>query len=157
MKTVSVRQIQHSLGRWLWLPVLLLALSSGAAEETDASSPESVIRQFYQWYVPVLVSQRDPFEKDRAQLKRFVTERLLRQIDHARKGPDGLDGDYFVDAQDFDQEWARNITVSTPIIQNKHAAVEVELKSSELGPRNLLVDLVWDHGTWKFDKVESHQ
>jgi Protein of unknown function (DUF3828) len=160
MRTGSAFFPLNSLGRAKWLAVSLLALiaalSPGLAEDhADGSSPERVIRDFYQWYVQALVSNRDPFVKGRAELKRFATERLIKQIDRARKGPDGLDGDYFVDAQDFDNEWAKNITVSTPVIKDKHATVEVELKGSEVGTRNLLIDLVWDGGRWKLDKVEG--
>jgi hypothetical protein len=32
-------------------------------------------------------------------LRRYATERLLKEIDKMVKGPDGLDGDYFVDVK----------------------------------------------------------
>ncbi len=148
----------YSLGQFLtglWaLGVLSFSPVAGAADDHfDASSPEQVIRHFYQWYVQGLVNHRDPFEKDRATLKRFATERLINAIDHMRKGPDGLDGDYFLDAQDFDAEWGKNMTVASPIIKDKKAAVEVELSSKEMGSRKLLVSLVLEGGAWKIDNV----
>lgn len=140
----------------LLLLVLLGALSWARAEESaEAGSPERVIRDFYSWYVHGLVNNRDPFKGERTELKRFATTRLINEIDKARKGPDGLDGDYFLDAQDFDKEWAKNITVSNAVIRNGRATVEVELKGSEVGTRNLLVDLAWERGSWKVDKVQS--
>lgn len=143
----------HSLGA-VCLMVAFLPSPANAAEP-DRSSPEAVIRNFYQWYVGELLANRDPFAQGRATLRQFATERLLQQIDHMRKGPDGLDGDYFVDAQDFDKDWATNITVSTPIVKDKHATCDVELKGKEAGTRKLLVDLAWQGGRWKVDKVEG--
>lgn len=149
----------HSLGRAKWLVVSLLAVAlispALAEDQADRSSPERAIREFYHWYVQALVTNQDPFVKGRTDLKRFATGRLIEQIDRMRNGPDGLDGDYFVDAQDFDKDWGKNITVSTPIIRNKHATVEVELKGREMGTRNLLVDLAWERDGWKVDKVEG--
>jgi ABC-type transporter MlaC component len=151
--------LRHSLGRIVAGMLVLGVFSSihraTAAENFDATSPEQVIRHFYQWYVNALVNHRDPFEKDRATLKRFTTERLLRTIDHMRKGPDGLDGDYFLDAQDFDAEWGKNITVASPIIKDKKAAVAVELSGKEMGPRKLMITLVLERGAWKIDNVSG--
>ncbi len=149
----------HSLGgkRFLLLALVLLASCSlaRAADPAGDDSPGGVIRNFYRWYVQALIKEREPFVDGRAELKRFATERLIKQIDRARKGPDGLDGDYFLDAQDFDKDWASNITVSTPIVKDKRATVEVKLKGSELGTRDLLIEMALDHGVWKVDKVEG--
>src|SRR5437016_9640182 len=80
------------------------------AAET-AATPEDCIRNFYRWYVTNLVANRDPM-KQRKEIRRYATERLLKKIDKMVKGPDGLDGDYFTDAQDFDPLWAKNISIS---------------------------------------------
>jgi ABC-type transporter MlaC component len=136
---------------------LLFLAAIARAEDRPPTPPERVVRDFYQWYVQALVQNRDPFTQDRAQLKRYVSERLLREIDHARKGPDGLDGDPFVDAQDFDKDWAKNISVSAPVINGKRATTVVELSGKEMGTRKLQVTLVQENGAWKVDKVEGQR
>jgi ABC-type transporter MlaC component len=136
---------------------LLFLAAIARAEDRPATPPERVVRDFYQWYVQALVQNRDPFTQDRAQLKRYASERLLREIDHARKGPDGLDGDPFVDAQDFDKDWAKNISVSAPVINGKRATTVVELSGKEMGTRKLQVTLVQENGAWKVDKVEGQR
>jgi len=141
--------------------VLLLALliavatSLPAAEPAKSvkSDPTETIRGFYQWYVTALIANRDPMN-NRAQLKRFATNRLLTEIARMKKGPDGLDGDYFVDAQDFDNEWASKITVSNVKISGNKATAEVLLKGATAGMnRQLKLDLVLESGAWKVDKV----
>jgi hypothetical protein len=95
--------------------IAAIAFSSSlqAAEpgKVIGATPEDCIRIFYKWYVTNLVANRDPM-KQRAEIRRYATERLLKEIDKVTKGPDGLDGDYFVDAQDFDPLWAKNISIS---------------------------------------------
>ena len=88
-------------------------------------------------------------------MKRYASARLLREIDGMRKGPDGLNGDYFLDAQDFDKDWATNISVSTPVRKGKRATTVVELKGKEMGTRKLRVALVQEQNEWKVDKVEG--
>ena len=134
-----------------------LLVSVARAEEHPNASPERVIHDFYQWYVQALLQNGEPLTQNRARLKRFVSERLIKEIDRARKGPDGLDGDPFVDAQDFDKEWAKNISVSHLVLNGKTATAVVELKSKEMGTRKLNLTLVQTSDGWKVDRVEGEK
>ena len=125
------------------------------AAEQSAGSPEQTIHQFYRWYVQALVAEDDPLSNRRAELKRFATERLIREIDGMRKGPDGLNGDYFLDAQDFDAGWAKNIRVANVTTNGTRATADVQLKSPAMGTKNLRVTLAQERGSWKVDKVEG--
>jgi hypothetical protein len=152
--------VKHLLIRGAAQTCLLLAFCglawiASAQERAPAATPEKVIRDFYQWYVQTLLSNGDPLSGNRSELKRYATARLIREIDKMVKGPDGLNGDYFLDAQDFDKEWAKNITVATPAITGNRATAEVELKGSEMGTRKLRVSLAQENSTWKVDKVEG--
>jgi hypothetical protein len=118
------------------------------------SNPSESIRGFYRWYVNELIANRNPID-NRKELKRFATERLLKEIDRMKKGPDGLDGDYFVDAQDFDDLWAKNITVSDVKISGTKATAEVLLAGKSDMRRRLHVSLVKEGSVWKVDKVKG--
>jgi hypothetical protein len=121
-----------------------------------AANPSESIRGFYRWYVTELVANRNPLE-NRKELKRFATERLLKEIDRMKKGPDGLDGDYFVDAQDFDGLWANNITVSDVKISGAKATAAVLLAGKGDMRRRLQVSLVKGGSAWKVDKVKGQE
>jgi hypothetical protein len=140
--------------------VVALGFCSGmrAAEPSVApvSNPSESIRSFYRWYVTELVANRNPMD-NRKELKRFATERLLKEIDRMKKGPDGLDGDYFVDAQDFDGLWAKNITVSDVKISGTKATAAVLLAGKGDMRRRLDVSLVKDGSVWKVDKVKGRE
>ncbi len=136
--------------------LLLLALSfTVASMRAEELAPAQVIRDFYRWYVAELVSDRDPFEAGRADLERYISPRWLKEIDGLRNGPDGLDADPFLSAQDFDKEWGNNATVAEPVLKGTLATAEVELKGTEMGSHKLTVKLVQENGGWKIDGVEG--
>ena len=134
----------------------MLSVSPQIAAAAEIA-PEQVIRDFYRWYVEAVASNRDPLTEKRAELKRYATARLLGEIDGMVKGPEGLNGDYFLDAQDIDKDWAKNIKVSTPAIRGNRATADVELTGKELGMRQLRVSLAREKGSWKVDKVTGKQ
>ena len=119
-----------------------------------AATPEDCIRNFYRWYVTNLVANRDPM-KQRSEIRRYATERLLKEIGRMEKGPDGLDGDYFTDAQDFDPLWAKQIEISGVKIQDDKSSAQVLLNGAKNMRKKLVVHLVREAGTWKVDKVQG--
>jgi hypothetical protein len=136
----------------LLIVAAVIAASSGRAAET--ATPEDCIRNFYRWYVTNLVAKRDPL-KQRGEIRRYATERLLREIGKMEKGPNGLDGDYFVDAQDFDPLWAKNIAISNVQIRGDKSTALVQLDGAKGMRRRLFVHLANEAGLWKVDKVEG--
>jgi hypothetical protein len=126
------------------------------AAESTAGNPSDSIRGFYRWYVTELIANRQPLE-NRKEMKRFATDRLITQIDKMRKGPDGLGADYFLDAQDFDNLWAKNISISDLKVRGSSATADVRLTGKGEMRRRLKVSLVSDGGTWKIDKVEGRE
>ncbi len=139
--------------RIVTLLVFVAALVTGRAAE-PAAAPEDCIRGFYKWYVTNLVANRDPM-KQRAELRRYATERLLKEIAKMKTGPDGLDGDYFTDAQDFDPLWAKNISISNVKTEGTRSSAHVLLNGSKGMQKKLVVHLVKESGAWKVDKVQG--
>jgi hypothetical protein len=135
------------------LLIVVAAFATARAAEPSAT-PEGCIRGFYRWYVTNLVASRDPM-KQRKEMRRYATERLLKEIDKMVKGPDGLDGDYFTDAQDFDPLWAKNIAISGVKTAGDKSTAHVLLDGAKGMRKKLVVDLVKEEGTWKVDKVHG--
>ena len=136
------------------LIVAAAIVTSQAAE--PVGTPEDCIRGFYNWYVTNLVANRDPM-KQRKEIRRYATERLLKEIDKMVKGPEGLNGDYFTDAQDFDPLWAKNISISAVQTKGDKSNAHVLLKGSQGMQKKLIVYLVKELGTWKVDKVQGRE
>ncbi|MDQ3118611.1 MAG: YbjP/YqhG family protein [Verrucomicrobiota bacterium] len=157
-KLMQLPKSFSSCGLSFLLATVLIGLSVSslpAQEVSPAVGPERLIREFYQWYVQTVLRNEDPFTERRAGLKLYATDRLLREIDQMRKGPEGLNGDYFVNAQDIDKEWAKSMIISPAELKGDTAIANVELKGTEVGSRKLRVSLVRQGGGWKVDKVEG--
>ena len=112
--------------------------------------PADVVRRFYTWYVYELKTGAKPLEQQRPELKKFVTERLLRRIDSARKS--GLSRDPFLNAEQIDPDWAKNVAVGN-IFVGRIARLSVALTGHRFGDRQLELKLVQENGGWKIDEV----
>ena len=137
----------------LLVATLLAATFAQGQEASGAGKPESVLREFYAWYVQSVAANRSPMTDERAKLKRYATEGLLRRIDKLMKDGE-LGADPFLEAQDVDNGWAKNIKVSSAKIAGNVATANVELKGSEMGSHKLAVTLRQESGAWKVDKVD---
>ena len=116
--------------------------------------PDAMIHEFYHWYVHALNQNKEPLTSQRTVMRKYVTLRLIREIDRMAKGPDGLDGDYFIDAQDWDKDWEKNITVSYLVVKNTTATATVALTGKEMS-RHLQLTLKQEAGAWKIDRVKG--
>jgi hypothetical protein len=134
--------------------VAAVVLASEVRAAEPAGTPEDCIRNFYRWYVTNLVANREPL-KQRKEIRIYATDRLLKEIDRMAKGPDGLDGDYFVDAQDFDPLWAKNISISDVQTHGDKSDARVLLNGAKGMQRKLRVHLAKESGTWKVDRVQG--
>lgn len=134
--------------------LLLLATFAAAQESGTAGTPESVVREFYGWYVRAVGANRDPFTDESAKLKQYATARFIKQI-HKLRDAEELSFDPFLHAQDVDQAWAKNITVASPTVSGDTATANVELKGPEMGTHKLAVKLRQEGGAWKIDKVDA--
>ena len=149
--------------RCFLLAVAVVLLAGGLpvrAEDAaaDRTTPQETLRRFYAWYVPALAGGEDLLAAGRrGELRRYVSGRFLGRIDRARRGPDGLDGDPFLDAQDFDPQWGKQIAVRVIETREERVEAEVTLTGKELGVKRLHVILAREDGTWKLDHVGGRE
>lgn len=137
----------------LFVASMLIAPFAQAQEASGSGKPESVIREFYQWYVQTVAANRSPMMDEPAKLKRYATVGMLRRIDKLAKNQE-LEADPFLQAQDVDNGWAKNIKVSKAKIAGNVATANVELKGQEMESHKLAVTLRQESGAWKVDKVD---
>jgi hypothetical protein len=115
-----------------------------AAEAIDGD-PVSLITAIYQTYL------------DNAEaLPGIYSKRLQALIDKdARETPEGIvgriDGDVFVDGQDFDLSALRIETVSQDETKAQIRATFINMGE----PRNMLFDLVRENGHWRVDEIAA--
>ena len=133
---------------------MLLSIPSFAYWSPESTAPAKAAKKFYSWYMHELNKGIYPLEKKREELKKYVSERLLAAIDQMPTGPDGLDGDYFVDAQEWDPAWEKNILISLVEIEGKKALVDFTLTGSINPDHKISIRMVEQKGLWKLDQIK---
>ncbi|MFL6274727.1 MAG: DUF3828 domain-containing protein [Blastocatellia bacterium] len=134
--------------------LMVTAPSLAQAVAAPERTPDVVIREFYKWYVHALNQEKNPLTGERPMMRKYVTARLITAINRMAKGPDGLDGDYFIDAQDWDKDWEKNIAVSNVVVNNAIATAKVGLTGPQMS-RHLQLTLKQEAGGWKIDRVKG--
>ena len=129
--------------------LLLIVCRICAAERT----PAEAVHTFYGWYVHEVMNGAKPLSQERAEMRKFVTERLLTEIDAMRKRAEARDTDPFCNAREFDPEWGKNVAVGNLYV-GRIARVSVILTGHRLGDREFKLKLVQENGAWKIDEVQ---
>ena len=107
------------------------------------------MRRFYDWYLHA--GMPNPERKNLPTFRKYVAERLLKQ----QMDPN-VDADLFVAAQDFDEAWKNNISVSKATTRGQQAMVQVLLKGKQFS-RKLRVTLRRENGAWKINDVKGSE
>ena len=152
-----MRGYRRSLVGLLFIALLTLGANALLAQAAAAKSdqPSEVVDAFYRWYIKALVQGRDPMKQDKVTLRKFVATSLLDEIDRRMKSPDGLDADYFLQAQDYQDEWKNNVAVARPETNGAIATTLVTLTAKGSKPYRLKVTLKKDPASWKISKVQA--
>ena len=120
------------------------------------SQPGDTVRAFYKWYVNALNRKvEDPVISDRATARKYVTASLLARIRKAEAREEGLDADYFLSAQDWDNAWENNIVIGKVSTIGATSTVNAVLPSKTMGNQKLKIRLKKEGGSWKIDKVND--
>lgn len=154
------------IGTSLIVIALCSASMAGQPRATSApvtQSPDAVIKEFYQWYIHVNYHEIDPLKEGRATLKKYVTQRFIREMDRNEKLPEGegFDADYFLQTQDMipgpisdmkEGDWLKSMSVSKVAVKGGTATAIVSFFK---GYPRVGVSLMKEAGRWKINKVTN--
>jgi hypothetical protein len=126
---------------------LIVKPSQSMATYDKPLSPEDVTRQFYAWYLGAHFP--DPKRSNMATFRKYVTLNCWR-----RATARDIEAVLFIDAQDTDETWASNFTVSEAKVTGQRATLQVDLNGKEM-KRKLNLTLRREGGVWKIDDVKG--
>lgn len=106
--------------------------------------PKTLTLAFYEYYVDGFPNIND----EGPTFALHLTGRFFREASNAE------DYDPFLDAQDFDNTWKGNVSVSDAVIKGNKATVDV-LLNGETFKWTRRVSLVKQRGVWKIDGVKG--
>ena len=127
---------------------------SAAAQD----SPEQAAKSFYEWYLKEANASRFPIRDDKPQMRARASVRLTRWL--FSKAYEEYGADYFLDAQDYDENWANNVSARRISLRGPKATVKITMSvpkgtQSGFGTRTLTIGLVKEGGAWKIDSVNN--
>ena len=144
------------LNRFLGTSTCLLVVMTGVvflsmpARAQQSATPETVTRGFYSWYLHQLTLENvEPLKQKTTALK-YLTPRLYANAPRLIRN---LNADIFICAQDWDNGWEKNFTVSTPEIKNGIATATVTLPAGETERIKINATLIKTAAGWRINKV----
>lgn len=124
----------------------------GSAALANGQPPEQTAVQFYRWYMQSLAIQQDPLRQSPVQMSAYVEKGLVNELKR-RMGRKGVHADYFIQAQDFMDDWTTDIRAVRPTVQGNMASVVIVLGATPETKRFLALTLTKDEGDWKICMV----
>ena len=130
--------------------VLVTALLLLPVQAQQPPTPESVTRGFYSWYLHQLSRDNAEPLKQKTTALKYLTPQLYANAPRLIRR---MNADIFICAQDWDNGWEKNFTVSTPQIKNNSATATVTLPSGETDRIRINVTLLKTASGWRLNKV----
>lgn len=130
--------------------VLLILFSVSAIAQQQPATPEEVTRGFYAWYLHQLNGDNMNPLKQKATALKYLTPQLYANAPRLIRR---MDADIFICAQDFDNGWEQNFSISTPQIKNNSATTTVTLPSGAIDKITINVTLLKTVSGWRINKL----
>ena len=131
------------------IPLLMTSSISFASCE---SSPQKFTESFYKWYL-TNINDENSVNYDNIKITQSTTAALQNDINIKIESPDGLESDYFLKTQDYEDDWAKFVK-SEPVIENENAAEERIILGNGPNMQELRVRLLKEGKCWKIDHVQ---
>lgn len=129
---------------------ILLAIVTITAQAQQTSKPEDVAHDFYSWYLHQLNHDNAEPLKQKTTALKYLTPQLYANAPRLTRN---MDADIFICAQDWNQEWEKNFTVSTPVIKSSSATETVTLPSGDTDKIRINLTLLKTAAGWRINKV----
>jgi hypothetical protein len=138
------------------LACLSVVFANAAAADAQ-KSPEAVATEFYSWYVKTIEANHDPMTDYPAELSAYVSKPLIEEVRRAMSEEDGLEADYFIQAQDYLDDWSANVRATKSKIHGNTATLELILGASPETRQRLALTLIREQQHWKIRNVRPLQ
>ena len=132
------------------ISIAALAFLAAPVRAQQAAKPEDVTRGFYSWYLHQLTLENMNPLKQKATALKYLTPQLYANAPRLIRR---MDADIFICAQDWDNGWEKNFSVSTPQIKNSSATATVTLPSGETDRIKIDLTLIKTASGWRTNKV----
>jgi hypothetical protein len=134
----------------LLIVITSVAVLSRPARAQQLATPEATARGFYSWYLHQLSRENAEPLKQKTTALKYLTPQLYANAPRLIRR---MDADIFICAQDWDNGWEKDFSVSTPEIKNNSATATVTLPSGETDRIRINLTLLKTAAGWRINKV----
>ncbi|HJT29461.1 MAG TPA: DUF3828 domain-containing protein [Pyrinomonadaceae bacterium] len=138
------------LKSFLLAVIAVAVFVSMPARAQQSPSPGDTARGFYTWYLHQLTLENSNPLKQKTTALKYLTPQLYANAPRLIRS---MDADIFICAQDWDNGWEKNFSVSTPQIKNSSATATVTLPSGETDKIKIDLTLIKTASGWRISKV----
>lgn len=128
----------------------VVAFLSVPARAQQSATPQDVVRGFYSWYLHQLTLENSNPLKQKTTALKYLTPQLYANAPRLIRQ---MGADIFICAQDWDNGWEKNFSVSTPQIKNNSATASVTLPAGQMDKTTINVTLIKIASGWRINKV----
>jgi len=137
--------------------IFILLLTSAAHAEDSDNAAKTALR-FNKWYISQYAANNFPI-MDNAKIEEYVTADTMKKLRHAQDprfaDDEFYDADFFLKAQDIEEDWAENVTVVSseydPVCTNIYVSFG---KNQEY---TVIDCMVKETGIWKVQSVSRQE
>jgi hypothetical protein len=133
----------------LCLLLVMLVVSAEAQAQTTVVSPETIVRDFYGWYLRELNKENSNPLKQKTVALKYLTPQLYANAPRLTRR---MDADIFICAQDWDKDWEKNFTIGSVVTKGVTSTTLVTLPSGQ-DKIKIRVTLHKTNVGWRIDKV----
>jgi len=136
-----------------FVAALLIADASPAGAPVQVA-PRGLVVNFYTWYLGALDRNLDPLRDSQQELRDYVAPELLNCLLRERLTGDVLPEDYFLQAQDYHDDWKTNLD-ATHAGARRGPNVRLTLGATQETRHHLFIRLAMSDGRWKIRAVRN--
>lgn len=129
---------------------VVIAFLSTPARTQQPATPQDIARGFYSWYLHQLTLENVEPLKQKTPALKYLTPQLYANAPRLIRR---MNADIFICAQDWDNGWEKNFSVSTPQIKKSNATATVTLPSGEADRIKIDLTLIKTASGWRISKV----
>ena len=133
--------------------VLMAASFTFVSAQDEEITPETTVMTFYSWYLKWTNEKQNPTKNMEA--TNYYLSARFSQWYYSKEGQN-VNYNVFVDGQQWNDAWAKNIKVGEAAITGDKANLKLMLSAPPDGPvMTLQISLVKERGEWKIDAVKN--
>ncbi len=150
-------KIKKLFGNFAAAFLMIFAFGILFPAQAQEKTPQQVTEDFYKWYIGELNADKNPID-DKQTINKYVSKRLVKWL--YSKDFEEYGADYFLDAQDWANDWVNNIKAAEGTMKGRVSTLEVTFKTTvedeaAMGDRSLKIKLINENGAWKIDRVND--